>query len=359
MLSVSIEVDVRRGELRQGVNVCEELLFGGGTESGLLECTIVRNGAPKPANQLFELAQGVRARTYLESSRVLLANVMKPCRDVLAARIDRRGAFAEGGDLREDPWVSHRGASHHRRYTSGLFRDAKRVGGIPDVAVADDGDAELLREDANDAPIRDAFVEVAAPARVNGDEVGAGVLDDSGDGHYVFGIIEPCADLCGELRAEAECVQRLPHLAEHSLQEFRVLEHRRAHTLPNDARHRTAKVDVDDVRARSGDMRGGVGHLVGVVAHHLHGQWDARNLHDAARQRRTGDRCTGDTNKLRTQEVDSASFGDETAECGVAHAFHRREDRKEREVRHSAFVGDGAGSCHRSCAFSPELCRFF
>lgn len=223
VLPVCIEIHVRGGVLRERVDVAKELFFAGGAQGGLLEGAIVRDTSREPTHELLELAQGVGARAHLEGLRVLLTDMVQPSRDIFAGGVDGLRPCSKRSDLREDPWVAHGGAPHHRGGTSSLFGDADGITRVPNVAVADDRDAELAREHTNDAPIRDAFIEVTAPARMNGDKVRACFFDDLGDGHDVLGVIEAGSDLRRELGSETEGVQCFAHFAEYSSEEFGVL----------------------------------------------------------------------------------------------------------------------------------------
>jgi hypothetical protein len=91
-------------------------------------------------------------------------------------------------------------------------------------------------------------------------------------------------------------------------------------------RRRAADVEIDDVGARLGDDGDGVGHVLEMVAHHLHGQRGAGGAHHLVAQVPLADARGGDAHEFGTHHANAGPARDERTKCRVRHAFHRGEE---------------------------------
>ena len=94
-------------------------------------------------------------------------------------RVGRPSSPGEGsGQVAEQPGPPQATAADHDAGDPGLLDHAQRVGGLPDVAVAEDGDVHRLDEPADRVPVGAAGVGLLHGPPVQGDGRSARLLGD-------------------------------------------------------------------------------------------------------------------------------------------------------------------------------------
>ena len=148
--------------------------------------------------------------------------------------------------LVEHPRPAERAAADHHRRAAGLGHHAARLVDRGHVTVARHGNVHRLDHLTDHVPGRAATELLRTRARMHGDRIDADFLSHQRDLDGVRLEVVPAAtDLDRERHLEL-ATQR----AEHAAGRNDIAHKRGALASAHDLRHRTAHVDVDDVRAR-------------------------------------------------------------------------------------------------------------
>ena len=88
-------------------------------------------------------------------------------------------AVEGGGQVAEEPRPAQAAAADDHACSTGLLDHAQRVGGLPDVAVAEDGNVHVVDQARDGVPVGLAGVGLLDGAAVQGDGCDAGLLRDA------------------------------------------------------------------------------------------------------------------------------------------------------------------------------------
>lgn len=170
-----------------------------------------------------------------------------------------------GGDFGECPGVTDGGAADHDAIAAGFAEHALSIGGGFDVAVTDEGNGDGFAHLLDEIPIGLALEALLGEAGVEGEHLGAGVLEATGEiGGGEEAVIPAGADFDGDGDADG-----LDDGADDALGGVGVFEEGGTGTSAADLGHPTAHIDVDDVSTVVFADPGGVGHFVGFAAEDL------------------------------------------------------------------------------------------
>jgi len=172
--------------------------------------------------------------------------------------------FEEMPDFPEDPGPADGAAADHDGVHAVPVEELLGLAGVGYVAVADDGDrhARVGLDLADEGPVGLAEVALGAGASVDGQELGAGVLEHLGDADDVLAVVVVSQAGLGRYGQVGGAGDGLGH-AGHFVG---VVHHARAGAAQGDLLGGAAEVDVDEVGPGLGGHVGGLHHHADVVA---------------------------------------------------------------------------------------------
>ncbi len=146
--------------------------------------------------------------------------------------------------LLKDPRVPKAPARDHDPVAPGLPPHPDRVLGGLDVAVADDRDVQRCLHPRDFLPSGGALVQLHSCPRMQGEDLGPGILTAQPDSHRIALLLVPSRSCLDRHRQP----DRVLHGADDARHQTEILEAARAAVAAHHLLHRTAEVDIDEIR---------------------------------------------------------------------------------------------------------------
>ena len=209
--------------------------------------------SPPTTNPLKYHAMCLRRSAIPRCSPISSAS-SSPCRRTMPTTSSRFGGAGDwvagerGGQVAEEPWAPEAAASDDHPVAAGLGHHAHRVRRLPDVAVAEHGNGDVLLQRRDGRPVGLPRVVLVGGSSVKGDSRTSDVLGDAPGVEIgqVLGV-DAHARLHGD--RNAGWLGCLHCLGQDRAQQVTLPRQSRSPTLAGDLGNRTAEVEVDVVDA--------------------------------------------------------------------------------------------------------------
>ena len=244
---------------------------------------------------------------------------------------------ARATDAFDEEGIGHRAAAEHHVIAAGRRADGAPAGDVPHLAVGDHRQRHRLADARHPLPAHLRPVAVGPGARMHHQLLRAAGFERPRAIEGARRVVDAEAHLGAESQSRRHGAA---NGGRDAMEQFWLVEQRRAAAMAIHQRRRTAEIEIDAGRRELGQARGILRQAVRVRAHQLHAhrragsgaravqEFRADAAEAAARQQRAGD-----AHELGDAPVVASGARQHVAQHVVGEALHGGEDEAGHEVR--------------------------